>query len=149
VEVLESGCTANEITSVRIAEAAFLYVGEEEVSKYRPYEAMLKDVWTVFRTAKPSARRHTCDDDPKRATGRPMLLNFSAREFLIFVLEPSHGIDPCNGRVGYPRFSEVANGMPRVTGDHLVRRQATKSYTEATSEPGEIGPSFVDAQDRN
>jgi hypothetical protein len=44
----------------------------------------------------------------------------------------SHGIDPCHGRVGYPRFSEVANGMPRETGDHLVRRQATKSYTEAT-----------------
>ena len=35
-----------------------------------------------------------------------------------------------HGRVGYPRFSEVANGMPRETGDHLVRRQATKSYTK-------------------
>jgi hypothetical protein len=32
----------------------------------------------------------------------------------------------------YPRFGEVAKGMPKETGDHLVRRQATKSYTEAT-----------------
>jgi hypothetical protein len=44
----------------------------------------------------------------------------------------SHGIDQCHARVGYPRFGELANGMPRETGDHLVRRQATKRYTEAT-----------------
>jgi hypothetical protein len=51
VEVLESGCRKRN-HSVQIAEAAFLYVGEEEVSKYRPYEAMLKDgVWTVFGDA--------------------------------------------------------------------------------------------------
>jgi hypothetical protein len=35
-------------------------------------------------------------------------------------------------RVRYPRFGEVAKGMPKETGDHHVRRQATKSYTEAT-----------------
>jgi hypothetical protein len=35
-------------------------------------------------------------------------------------------------RVGDPRFAEVAKGMPEETGDHLVRWQATKSYTEAT-----------------
>jgi hypothetical protein len=33
-------------------------------------------------------------------------------------------------RLGDPRFAEVAKGMPQETGDHLVRWQATKSYTE-------------------
>ncbi len=35
-------------------------------------------------------------------------------------------------RVGDARFAEVAKGMPKETGDHLVRWQATKSYSMAS-----------------
>jgi len=55
------GVVPNEITAVKIAEAVFLPIfGEEEVAKYRPYEAILKDgVWTVFGTLKPGSRGGT------------------------------------------------------------------------------------------
>jgi NTF2 fold immunity protein len=55
------GVVADEATAVKIAEAVFPPVfGTEEVSKYSPYHATLKDgVWTVYGTLKPNARGGT------------------------------------------------------------------------------------------
>jgi NTF2 fold immunity protein len=55
------GVVPDEITAVKIGEAVFPPIfGEEEVSRYRPYHAMLKDsVWTVYGTLKPNARGGT------------------------------------------------------------------------------------------
>ena len=46
------GVVPDEATAVRIAEAVFLPIfGDEEVAKFRPYHAQLKDgIWTVYGT---------------------------------------------------------------------------------------------------
>lgn len=73
------GVVPNEITAVKIAEAVFLPIyGEEEVSKYRPYEAVLKDgVWTIFGTLKPSARGGTPSMTIQKSDGRVLDVWFS------------------------------------------------------------------------
>jgi hypothetical protein len=73
------GVVPNEITAVKIAEAVFLPIyGEEEVSKYRPYEATLKDnVWTVFGTLKPNARGGTPTMTIQKKDGKVLEIWFS------------------------------------------------------------------------
>jgi hypothetical protein len=53
------GVVPDEITAVKIGEVVFPPIfGGEEVSRYRPYHAMLKDgVWTVY--GKPNAHGGT------------------------------------------------------------------------------------------
>jgi hypothetical protein len=48
-------------TAVKIAEAVLPPIfGEEEVNKYRPYHAQLRDgIWTVYGTLAPSSRGGT------------------------------------------------------------------------------------------
>jgi|SRR6267143_2158906 len=55
------GVVPDEATAVKIAEAVFPPVfGQEEVSKFSPYHATLKEgVWTVYGTLKPNARGGT------------------------------------------------------------------------------------------
>jgi hypothetical protein len=55
------GVVPDEATAVKIAQAVFPPVfGEEEVSKYSPYHAMLKEgIWTVYGTLKPNGRGGT------------------------------------------------------------------------------------------
>lgn len=55
------GVVPDEVTAVKIAEAVFPPIfGDEEVSRYKPYHATLKDgVWTVYGTLKPNARGGT------------------------------------------------------------------------------------------
>jgi len=55
------GVVPDEATAVKIAEAVFPPIfGDEEVLKYKPYHAALKDgVWTVFGSLKPNARGGT------------------------------------------------------------------------------------------
>ena len=73
------GVVPNEITAVKIAEAVFLPIfGEEEVSKYRPYEATLKDgVWTVYGTLKPNARGGTPTMTIQKSDGKVLDVWFS------------------------------------------------------------------------
>jgi hypothetical protein len=73
------GVVPNEITAVKIAEAVFLPIyGEEEVSKYRPYEATLKGgVWTVFGTLKPGARGGTPTVTIQKSDGKVIDVWFS------------------------------------------------------------------------
>src|SRR5258707_10465198 len=49
-----NGIVPDEVTAVKIAEAVFQPIfGAEEVAKYLPYHAQLKDdVWTVYGTLK-------------------------------------------------------------------------------------------------
>jgi hypothetical protein len=56
-----NGVVPNERTAVRIAEAAFEPVfGTEEVARYIPYHAQLKEeVWTIYGTLKPGSRGGT------------------------------------------------------------------------------------------
>ena len=55
------GIVPDEVTAVRIAEAVFEPVfGTEEVTKFRPYHAQLKDgVWTLYGTLRPGSRGGT------------------------------------------------------------------------------------------
>lgn len=55
------GVVPDEATAVKIGEAVFPPVfGQEEVSKFSPYHATLKEgVWTVYGTLKPNARGGT------------------------------------------------------------------------------------------
>ena len=73
------GVVPDEITAVKIAEAVFLPIyGEQEVSKYRPYEATLKDgVWTVFGTLKAGARGGTPMITIQKSDGKVLDVWFS------------------------------------------------------------------------
>ena len=73
------GVVPNEITAVKIGEAVFLPIyGEEEVAKYRPYEATLKDgVWTVFGTLKPNRRGGTPTITIQKSDGKVLDAWFS------------------------------------------------------------------------
>jgi len=73
------GVVPNEITAVKIAEAVFLPIyGEEEVARYRPYEATLKDgVWTVFGTLKRNARGGTPTMTIQKSDGKVLDIWFS------------------------------------------------------------------------
>ncbi len=73
------GVVPDEITAVKVAEAIFLPIyGEEEVSRYRPYEATLKDgIWTVYGTLKPSARGGTPTMTLQKNDGRVLDVWFS------------------------------------------------------------------------
>lgn len=55
------GVVPDEATAVKIAAAVFAPVfGQEEVSKFSPYHATLKEgVWTVYGTLKPNGRGGT------------------------------------------------------------------------------------------
>jgi hypothetical protein len=55
------GIIPDEVTAVKVAEAVFQPIfGTEEVTKYLPYHAQLKDgVWTVYGTLKPGSRGGT------------------------------------------------------------------------------------------
>jgi len=55
------GVIPDEVTAVKIAEAILPPVfGDEEVSKYKPYHATLREgIWTVYGTLKPNARGGT------------------------------------------------------------------------------------------
>ena len=55
------GVIPDEGTAVKVAEAVFLPIfGQEEVTKFQPYHAQLKDdIWTVYGTLKPSSRGGT------------------------------------------------------------------------------------------
>jgi hypothetical protein len=55
------GIIPDEVTAVKVAEAMFPPIfGQEEVTKYLPYHAQLKDgVWTVYGTLKPGSRGGT------------------------------------------------------------------------------------------
>ena len=55
------GVVPDAVTAVKIGEAVFPPIfGEEEVARYRPYRASLKDgVWTVYGTLKPNVRGGT------------------------------------------------------------------------------------------
>jgi len=61
VKLPQRGVVPDEATAVKVAEAIFVPVfGEEEVAKWRPYHAQLKDgVWTVYGTLKPGSRGGT------------------------------------------------------------------------------------------
>jgi len=56
-----AGVVPDEGTAVKVAEAIFLPIfGEEEVTKFLPYHAQLKDgIWTVYGTLKPNSRGGT------------------------------------------------------------------------------------------
>ena len=73
------GVVPNEITAVKIGEAVFLPIyGEQEISKYRPYEATLKDgVWTVYGTLKPNARGGTPTMTIQKSDGKVLDVWFS------------------------------------------------------------------------
>lgn len=73
------GVVPNEITAVKIAEAVFLPIyGEEVVSKYRSYEASLKDgIWTVFGTLKLNARGGTPTLTIQKSDGKVLDIWFS------------------------------------------------------------------------
>jgi hypothetical protein len=55
------GIIPDESTAVKVAEIVFPRIfGEEEVAKYLPYHAQLKDgVWEVYGTLKPGSRGGT------------------------------------------------------------------------------------------
>jgi NTF2 fold immunity protein len=55
------GIIPDEVTAVKVAEVLFPPVfGADEVTKYLPYHAQLKDgVWTVYGTLKPGSRGGT------------------------------------------------------------------------------------------
>jgi hypothetical protein len=55
------GVVPDEATAVKIAEAVFPPIfGTEEVAKYFPYHAQIKEgVWTVYGTLKPGSRGGT------------------------------------------------------------------------------------------
>jgi hypothetical protein len=55
------GIVPDETTAVKIAEAVLPPIfGKEEVARYEPYHAQLKDgVWTVYGTLKPGSRGGT------------------------------------------------------------------------------------------
>jgi len=55
------GIIPDEPTAVKVAEAVLPPIfGSEEVTKYSPYHATLKDdVWTVYGTLKPGSRGGT------------------------------------------------------------------------------------------
>lgn len=55
------GIIPDEVTAVKVAEVVFPHIfGEEEVAKYLPYHAQLKDgVWEVYGTLKPGSRGGT------------------------------------------------------------------------------------------
>lgn len=55
------GIIPDEITAVRVAEAVFPPIfGSEEVKKYLPYHANLKNgIWTVYGTLKQGSRGGT------------------------------------------------------------------------------------------
>jgi hypothetical protein len=55
------GIVPDEVTAVKIAEAVFPPIyGPEEVTKYLPYHAQLKEgVWTVYGTLKRGSRGGT------------------------------------------------------------------------------------------
>lgn len=55
------GIIPDEITAVKVAEVVFPRIfGEDEVTKYLPYHAQLKDgVWEVYGTLKPGSRGGT------------------------------------------------------------------------------------------
>ncbi len=56
-----TGIVPDEVTAVKIAEAVFEPIfGAEEVARYRPYHAQLKNgVWTVYGTLKRGSRGGT------------------------------------------------------------------------------------------
>ena len=66
------GVIPDEITAVRVAEAVFLPVfGQEEVAKYQPYHAQLKDgVWTVYGTLKTGSRGGTPMAEIQKGDGK-------------------------------------------------------------------------------
>ncbi|SRR6266436_4190684 len=55
------GVIPDEVTAVKVAEAVFPPIfGPDEVTKFSPYHAQLKDgVWTVYGTLKPGSRGGT------------------------------------------------------------------------------------------
>jgi hypothetical protein len=55
------GIIPDEVTAVKVAEAVFPPIfGSEEVTKYVPYHAQLKEgIWTVYGTLKPGSRGGT------------------------------------------------------------------------------------------
>jgi hypothetical protein len=66
------GIIPDEVTAVKVAEVVFLPIfGPEEVTKYLPYHAQLKDgVWTVYGTLKPGSRGGTPQMTIQRQDGR-------------------------------------------------------------------------------
>jgi len=73
------GVVPNEVTAVKIAEAVFLPIyGEDEVARYRPYEATLKDgIWTVFGTLKRNVRGGTPTVKIQKSDGKVLDIWFS------------------------------------------------------------------------
>ena len=65
----DSGIVPDEATAVKMAEIVFEPIyGAEEVAKYRPYHAELKDgLWTVYGTLKRDSRGE-CQDGRDRGT---------------------------------------------------------------------------------
>jgi hypothetical protein len=66
------GIIPDEITAVKIAEVVFPRIfEEEEVAKYLPYHAQLKDgVWEVYGTLKPGSRGGTPQMTIQRKDGK-------------------------------------------------------------------------------
>lgn len=66
------GIVPDEVTAVKIAEAIFPPIfGQEEVNRYLPYHAQLKDgIWTVYGTLKPGSRGGTPQMSIQKKDGR-------------------------------------------------------------------------------
>lgn len=66
------GIIPDEITAVKVAEVVFPGIfGQEEVAKYLPYHAQLRDgVWEVYGTLKPGSRGGTPQMTIQKKDGR-------------------------------------------------------------------------------
>jgi hypothetical protein len=68
------GIVPDEVIAVKIAEVIFQPIfGAEEVAKYLPYHAKLKDdIWTVYGTLKPGSRGGTPQMTIQKKDGKVM-----------------------------------------------------------------------------